>query len=350
MNALADNSILVMDDSEQLRRTVRRILERHGYAVYEAGDVPGARKVLAERSIGLVLCDVNLPGESGLELVRELRGRMPDTAAIMITSVDSTSIAIDALEMGAYGYILKPFSRGELIIQVDGALRRRTLELYHRRTERALRQRVNLQTAKVLESREELALRLAGACAVRTDETPAHIRRIGLYAAEMGQLLDFADDEIEDLRVAATLHDVGKIVMPDAILHNHGPLDDEERVEIREHTTIGGDMLAGSRIPMLEIAEKVARHHHEHWDGSGYPKGLTGEQIPIEARIVHLADVYDSLLHERHFRDAPFSEDDAVRYMRERRGQWFDPELFDLFEEHLALFRAIRLGNPDGAQ
>ncbi len=118
-----------------------------------------------------MLCDVNMPGESGIELVRHVRPRMPETSVVMVTSVDNSAVAVEALEQGAYGYVLKPFARGELLIQVENAMRRRTLELFHRRTQEALRERVRVQTAKVLESREELALRLASACAARTDET-----------------------------------------------------------------------------------------------------------------------------------------------------------------------------------
>lgn len=346
MNPVGDNTILVVDDADLLRRTVRRILERQGYFIIEATDVPSARKMLQENQVGLVLCDVNMPGESGLTLVRDLRPRMPETAVVMVTSVDSTSVAVEALEAGAFGYILKPFARGELIIQVDNAMRRRMLEMFHLRTRAALRERVQVQTAKVLESREELALRLAAACAARTDETKAHIRRIGMYAAEMAQLLGWEEDEVEDLRVAATMHDVGKVLLPDAILEKHAPLNEAEFEIVRQHTIAGAEMLAGSHIPMLEVAERVARHHHERWDGSGYPDGLAGEDIPVEARMVLIADVYDSLVHERHFRE-PWKEDQSVAYLRERRGTWFDPELLDLFLENISLMRAIRLGNPD---
>ncbi len=346
MNALGDNTVLVVDDAELLRRTVRRILERQGFFVVEAADVASAKKIVEEQQVGLVLCDVNMPGENGIELVRHLRPLMPETSVVMVTSVDSTSVAIQALELGAFGYVLKPFARDELIIQVDNAMRRRTLEMFHRRTREALRERVRVQTAKVLESREELALRLAAACAARTDETRAHIRRIGMYAAEMAQLLGWEEDEVEDLRVAATMHDVGKVLLPDSILQKHGPLDDEEYAVVRDHTISGAEMLAGSDIPMLEVAERIARHHHERWDGSGYPDGLAAEGIPIEARMVLIADVYDSLVHERHFR-GPWEEDEGVAYLRERRGTWFDPALLDLFLDHISLMRAIRLGNPD---
>ncbi len=346
MNA-ADNTILVVDDDDHVRRSLRRILERQGYNCLEAADVPTARELLQQQPVGLVLSDVNMPDESGLDLVKHLQPRLPETAIVMVTSVDSTRTAVQALEEGAYGYVLKPFDRKEILIQVANALRRRALELFQRRSEDALRDRVRAQTVKVLQSREELALRLASACASRTDETQEHIRRLGLYCAELGQALGWMQDEIEDFRVAATLHDVGKVSLPDRIINKPEPLAPDEHARMQQHTVDGAAMLAGSEIPMLEVAEQVARSHHERWDGTGYPDGLAGDAIPIEARIVAIVDSYDSMLHDRSFRPR-WNEQLVVEHLRDQRGKAFDPELLDLFLENLPLMRAIRLGNPDG--
>lgn len=337
-------SILITDDEPQVRQVLRRILEPRGYACTEADSVASAKERLAEASFSLVLSDVSMPGGSGLELVKHMKGG--DTAIIMITALDNSAVAIEALLQGAYGYVIKPFEINEIVINVENALRRRTLEIESRRTQEILEQRVREQTEEIRSSREEIALRLIAASEYRDNETGGHIRRIGLYAAEMGTLLGFAPMDIDLIRVAAPMHDVGKIGIPDAILQKPGKHTPEEWEIMMTHTRIGSEILGGTQIPLLNMARKIALSHHEKWNGTGYPEKVVGDAIPMEARIVAIVDVYDALTHARVYKRA-WPEPEAIDHLISQRGQHFDPDLLDTFLANLETMRDIRLSNPD---
>jgi HD-GYP domain-containing protein (c-di-GMP phosphodiesterase class II) len=194
---------------------------------------------------------------------------------------------------------------------------------------------------KIRDREEEIALRLVWAAEAKDGgETGTHIRRIGLYSAEMAKAIGWHIDDIEDIRIAATMHDVGKIAIPDVILRKPGKLSEEEFEVMKTHTILGGRILDGSKAEMLHMAKDIAVSHHEKWDGSGYPRGLKGDAIPMSARIVSLVDVYDALVTKRIYKEA-WTEDDAIKSMLQDRGKRFDPELFDVFLTLLASFRDI---------
>jgi putative two-component system response regulator len=180
----------------------------------------------------------------------------------------------------------------------------------------------------------------------RDNETGAHVRRIGQYSARMATLLGWSKEETDNIRLAAPMHDVGKIGIPDAVLLKPGALTPEEWVIMRSHSTIGGDLLRGSGIPSLDIASRIAAGHHEKVDGSGYPLGLKGNDIPIEARIVAIVDVYDALTHARCYKPA-WEESRALETMIASSGTHFDAELLSLFVNDLSAMREIRLSIPD---
>ena len=205
---------------------------------------------------------------------------------------------------------------------------------------------VSKRTQEIRDREAEIANRLIHAAGFRDEETGAHIQRIGLYSAEMARALGWHQTEIDDIRSAAPMHDIGKIAIPDSVLRKPGKLTEEEFVTMRTHAEQGASMLAGSSIPMVQMAAEIAGGHHERWDGKGYPLGLKGDEIPVSARIVAIVDVYDALTHQRVYKDAIF-EDEAIRMMEEGRGSQFDPELFDLFVAHLETMRGIRLRVPD---
>ena len=339
-------SILVVDDLAVVRLTLQRILTRAGYRCREAEDVPGALAVLAEDSIDLILCDMQMPGASGLDLVKAIQPRIPDTSVIMVSSLEDTETALECLQQGAFGYVLKPFQPREILVQVNGALRRRMLEIAFRDREAQLAQKVREQTVEIRASREEVALRLITASEHRDHETGMHVRRIGLYAAEMARLLGWDSAGVEAIQSAAPMHDIGKIGVPDAILQKPSALTEDEWVIMKRHTTMGAAILKGSTVPFIRMGARIAIGHHEKWDGSGYPRGLRGEAIPMEARITALVDVYDALSNRRHYKD-PWPEDEVVALMRKGIGAHFDPDLADLFLTHLERFRAILVDNPD---
>ncbi|MDQ1689323.1 MAG: cyclic di-GMP phosphodiesterase [Frankiaceae bacterium] len=344
-----------MDDEDGIRRTVSRVLKKHGHTVEEAADVEFGRQQLALNAFDLVLCDIGMPGESGLVLVRQIAAQLPDTAVVMITGEDDPAIAAEALSMGACGYLVKPFRPNELAISVAAALRLRDLERARRGYLKELEEKVVSRTAALhraiaqLEDTEsttgaaisEAADRLVIALTLRSEETGSHIQRMSRYASRLAVLAGIEAPTPEQLRVAMMLHDVGKIGVPDWILLKPGPLDAQERVVMERHPQMGAAILAGGQSTVLALASRIAVTHHERWDGSGYPTGLAGESIPVEGRIAAIADVFDALTSDRVYRQA-MSIDDAVTVMEAERGRHFDPHLLDLFLGALDQLLAIR--------
>ncbi len=352
--------LLIVDDEDLIRRMLGRMLRRKGYDVTLAGSAKEAREALKAQTFELVLSDVNMPGESGLDLVHFITETYPDTAAVMVTGVDDPKIANTALEVGAYGYIIKPFETNEVLINVANALRRRTLEIENRRYRTYLEQTVQERTrdlqhavveleaasSELRNSREETIQRLARAAEFRSDETALHIRRMSLYCELLAKKAGLGDRAAELIRIASPMHDIGKIGTPDRILMKAGKLTADEFEIMRQHAEIGYRILNGSSSEMLQLAAKIARSHHEKWDGSGYPQGLVGEDIPLEGRICAVADVFDALTSARCYKPA-FSVEKSRAIMEEGRARHFDPALLDLFWEHLDEFLEIKAAYVD---
>lgn len=339
-------SILIVDDLPLVRLSIQRILTKAGYRCREAEDVPGALAVLDEDRIDQVLCDIQMPGCTGLDLVKAIRPRIPETSLVMVSSMEDAETAIECLQLGAFGYVLKPFQPREILVQVNGALRRRMLEIAFRDREAQLAQKVREQTVEIRNSREEIALRLIAASEHRDNETGMHVRRIGLYAAELARLLGWDLEGVETIQSAAPMHDIGKIGVPDAILQKPSALTEEEWVVMKRHTSMGATILQGSTVPFIQMGARIALGHHEKWDGSGYPKGLAGAAIHLEARITAMVDVYDAVTNRRHYK-GPWPEGEVVALIRKGSGVHFDPRLVEVFLDHLESFRAILVANPD---
>ena len=339
-------SLLIVDDLPIVRLSLQRILTKAGYRCREAEDVPTALAVLNEDTIDLVLCDIQMPGASGLDLVRALQPRIPDTSVIMVSSLEGAETAIECLQQGAYGYVLKPYQPREILVQVNMALRRRMLEIAFRDREAQLAQKVLEQTQEIRESREEIALRLISASEHRDNETGMHVRRIGLYVAEMARLLGWDRAGVATIQAAAPMHDIGKIGVPDAILQKPSALTEAEWVVMKRHPTMGAAILRGSTVPFIQMGARIAEDHHEWWDGSGYPQGLAGEAISLEARITALVDVYDAVCNRRRYKD-PWPEDQVVELIRQDSGVHFDPHLVEVFLANFERFRAILKANPN---
>jgi putative two-component system response regulator len=352
--------ILVVDDEAPLRRALRRTLSRAGYGVAEAGDVTQARQILCREPIELVFCDVNMPGESGLELVRSVAGEQSDIVVIMLTGVDDPAVAEQALAIGAHGYLVKPIGPNEALINVASGLRRRALELDRRAYVRELEGKILTRTSALrdalqrLEQTEATARhaerdtidRLVTALSLRSEETGGHIQRVGRYSqllARKSHVNGFSDEQI---CLAAMLHDVGKIGIPDAILLKPGPLTEEEFAIIRRHPALGSSLLGEGESPLLRLAAEIAMTHHERWDGRGYPCGLAGDEIPVYGRIAAIADVFDALTSDRVYRSAlPVPE--AMTQIEAERGCHFDPGLVDLFVSSAEELTAIREDHPE---
>ena len=358
--------ILIVDDEDQIRTLLARLLGAHGYDCLTAESAAAARRMLKETPVGLVLSDVNMPGESGIDFTREVLAQYPDMAVVMVTGMDDRRYADVAIELGAYGYILKPFKPNELIINVGNALRRRALEIENRSHRVQLEQTVLERTSALRDTiaqletsdaelrrlREETIRRLSWAAEFRNQETGEHIVRMSLYCALLARLAGLDHDTAEMIRIAAPMHDVGKIGIPDRILLKPGRLTDDERKVMEAHTEMGHQILAGSDVELLDLAAVMALTHHERMDGTGYPGRLTGDAIPIEGRICAVADVFDALTSDRVYRQA-FQPDEARSMMLEGRGSQFDADLLDLFfgrfEDVLAIRRAAGTGTTDNA-
>jgi hypothetical protein len=215
------------------------------------------------------------------------------------------------------------------------------VEREHRLNEEWLEKEVQRRTSQLRKREEEIALRLLAATGTRDEETGAHVRRIGLYAAAIAGAIGWPRPAIDDLRIAAPMHDIGKIGIPDSILLKRGKLLPDEAEVMQRHTVLGARMLEGNDMPLLKMARSIALSHHEKWDGSGYPHGLKGTEIPEAARIVGICDVYDALVHNRVYKP-PTPEADAVKYMRSLSGIHFEPKLLSAFLGLLPEIRRIR--------
>lgn len=347
--------VLVVDDEEPVRRLEARLLTDNGYACTTAADVPQARMKMQQEPFDLALVDVNMPGASGLELVQYAANEYPDTATVMVTGVDDCKTANAALEMGAYGYLIKPFEGNELLINVANALRRRDLEAENRGHRERLEQMVEARTSQLRDalerlresekdvraSQEETVVRLALAAESRDSDTGEHIHRMSQYCAILARRCGLNTERCEQIRLASILHDVGKIGIPDRILLKPGPLTPQEFDIMKQHVDLGYRTLCQSKSDLLNLAATIAQTHHERYDGSGYSSGLAGEQIPLEGRIAAIADAFDALASHRVYKPA-LPIENVVQILKAGRGKNFDPILVDLFLESLDEVVAVK--------
>lgn len=341
---MSDELILCVEDDEQIRRLISHVLEDSGHDCVSVDSAEAARRVLDERPFAVVLCDIGLPGKSGLDLVAEIGRTHPHVATVMVTGRNDPEIADTALKLGAYGYLTKPFEPNQLLIDVTNALRRRKLEAEQRVYESSLEETVAERTAQLevavtrLEESErelrraygETVARLSRAIESHDGETGAHVVRVGWFAQQIALELDVIPARAELLRLVSPLHDIGKIAVSDTVLRKTGPLDPEERVEMQRHTEVGHDLLAGSGNELLDVAAIIAWTHHERCDRSGYPRGLAGDEIPLEGRIVAVADVFDAMTSDRPYRPA-LSAAEARKHIVAGRGTAFDSQVVDAF-------------------
>ncbi|MHB8810424.1 MAG: HD domain-containing phosphohydrolase [Desulfobulbaceae bacterium] len=343
---MASARVLAVDDEPDLCRMIAIWLHREGIACDTAHNVAEAVARLEQQHYDLVVTDIMMPGKSGIDLLDITRERFPATAIIMATAVGSRETAVATLEKGAFGYVIKPFDRNELVINVLNALERRRIILEHADYEKHLEQEVRDRTADIRNREEQIVLHLISASGYRDEETGEHIRRIGLFSAVLAKQLGLNQEQVDNIRIAAPMHDVGKIGIPDKILRKPGKLTEEEFAIIKKHPIIGARILGDPEIPLLAMAHDIALYHHERWDGSGYPYGLAGAAIPLVAQIVTAADVFDALSNDRVYRDA-LPEEQVLAIMAAGRGSHFNPEIFDCLLGMLPEFRNILSGYRD---
>lgn len=340
------NILIAEDDAITLHR-LRHFLEKWGHRVIAAENGMDALEKSLSENIDLVITDWLMPKMDGLELVRHLHGiNKPYVYVILLTTRGNKEDVVNALTGGGVNdYIIKPFDSDELRARVGVGERTVRLERTLREYGEGLEKIVRRQTREIRHTQEETIIRLLTALESRDEETGGHVRRIGLFSAVLAKESGWSSERIDDLRLAAPMHDIGKIGIPDNILRKQGKLSDEEFEIIKSHTTIGGQILKDSEYPMLQMAQDIALYHHEKWNGTGYPHGLSDKKIPEVARIVTLVDVYDAISHDRIYRKAS-PEDEVLRIMSEGRGTHFDPYFYDLFIDQIPEFRSISRKNP----
>lgn len=340
-------TILIVDDEKFIRETLSRLLTRAGYDCLAAADGHEALEVLeANSDCVLLLSDINMPNMNGIELLKEVRQRYEELAVVMITAVDDREVAIHCLEFGAYGYVVKPMQQNELLINIDNALHRRRLEIVNRHYNRELEELVDKRTEELRSAREETIERLSRAAEFRDNETAQHTIRMSQYCKILAVNIPLPEEYCERIRIASPLHDVGKIGISDTILLKPGSLTPEEFTVIKEHAEIGYRILAESTSDLLRLGALIAYTHHEKFDGSGYPRGLVGEDIPIEGRISAICDVFDALTSDRVYKKA-MPVDEAVEYMISQRGTHFDPKFLDIFVAQIEQFKKIKVEFAD---
>ena len=316
-------NILVVDDEESVRHLLSRMLLRGGYECTLAADAAEARKFIKDRNFELILCDVAMPGESGIDFIRYVAAEYPDTATIMVTAVDDPEIAETALEAGIYGYMIKPFNANEVIINVRNSLRRRELEIADQTYRRNLEQKVEERTAELQETLKGTIFALTMTVEYRDPYTSGHQQRVSDLASAIAKEMGFPKDKIMGIRMAGVLHDIGKIAIPVEILSKPGRLSKTEFELIKNHSQVGYDILNSIKFPWP--LSQIILQHHERIDGSGYPNGLLGKEILIEAKILGVADVVEAMASHRPYRPA-LGIDKALEEISINKGKFYDTE------------------------
>lgn len=323
---------LVVDDDAAVRSTIARVIRTIGLTPLEAEDGAAALRLLDEHGeVPLVITDVNMPGVSGMELLEEITRRYPDTAVLMLSGVSDVATAVACLDKGALDYIAKPAMLEEVRARVAKALEKRDLLLQKRFYHRNLELRVRSQANRIRELFLQGVQTLAHALEAKDAYTSGHSIRVSRYAVRTAVRLGFSGDALEEVRLGAELHDIGKIGTREAVLNKPGPLTAEEFTHITEHTILGEKILA----PLARenpIVLRIVRSHHERMDGGGFPDRLRGADIPLEARIVSVVDAFDAMTTTRAYRGSR-TPAEALGELDRCLGSHFDPEVVRAFKE-----------------
>lgn len=326
--------VLLIDDQAANVLLLERVLARGGYT--DVKSLQDSREVLAvfkTFSPDIVLLDLHMPHLDGQAVLLQLREIIPADSylPILVLTADITDKAKQkALTNGAKDFLTKPFDPVEVLLRIQNLVETRFLHLQLMDNNQKLEAKVVERTRDVEEATYEIVHRLARAAEFRDDDTGQHTQRVGALAARLGAALGLSAEQVELLGRAAPLHDVGKIGISDLILLKPGKLTQEEFATMKTHVTVGENILAGSRYPLLQAANEIAGMHHERWDGSGYARGLSGADIPLFGRIVTVIDVFDALTHERPYKEA-WPLDKALEEIRSQSGRMFDPEIVTAF-------------------
>jgi response regulator RpfG family c-di-GMP phosphodiesterase len=321
--------VLLVDDEESIRTAIGKFLKARGYEVAVSDGGAAALDLLQRERFDALLCDVRMPGMSGTEVVPRAMELRPDLAVLMLTAVNDAPTATEALANGAMDYLMKPVALDDLAKAVERALRKREMDVQRRTVERMIREEVAVRTEEL--RREQAALAemsisivraLASAQEAKDPFLRGHSQRVAALGASIASGMGLPDDAVEDIRLSGQLHDIGKIGVPEELLHKPGPLTAEEYVLVKEHVRIGMDIL--TPLAPLARALPAIHDHHERWDGRGYPRGLAGEHISIGGRILAAADAFDALTSRRAYRE-PMTPHETIDLLLSTAGAHLDP-------------------------
>lgn len=365
--AVRDKTVMIVDDESINIEIVRAYLEENGFENFiTTTESTCAINTIREHRPDILLLDINMPHVSGLDILQSMRSSkdLKILPAIVLTASTSPEVKLQALRLGASDFLAKPVDPSELILRVENVLAVKAYQDHLAAYSENLEHQVRLQTRELIRSRQEAIHCLARAAEYRDDDTGQHVIRVGRYAGLIAEELGFPRSAVDLIEQAAQLHDVGKIGVPDAILHKPGkldpqefdiirqhcgigrriinPLTHEESIRLKKHTSVGMQIMNSTQSPVLKLAALIASTHHEKWDGSGYPQGLSGASIPIEGRIVAVADVFDALSSERPYKKA-FKLEKCLEILIDGRGTHFDPQVLDAFLSRQE--EAIRIRN-----
>lgn len=340
---IKEAKVLIVDDQPANVTLIEKMLEIDGYInVISTTDPCQVESLYLEQNSDLVLLDLNMPVMDGYQVLAKIREVDPDYPPIIVLTAQSDRESrIKALDLGARDFLAKPFDRVELMTRIRNMLEVRILSKAMKHQNEILDGMVKERTQELNDTRLEVIRRLGRAAEYRDDMTGFHIIRMSRYAQLLGRAAGMTDEEAEMLLNASPMHDIGKIGIPDNVLMKPGKLDPDEWKIMQTHVAIGVEILSGSAFELMNMAADIAQNHHEKWDGSGYPRGLSGDDIPLTGRVVALADVFDALTTERPYKKAwPIEE--AVDYIKSQRGLHFDPNLVEKFIEILPEMLKIR--------
>ena len=326
-------SVLVVDDEEPIRNALRKFLKQQQFEVYAAASGDEALQQLKLHKIALMLSDIRMPGTSGVDLVPQALEIDPELAILMLTAVNDATSAALCMQRGAMDYLTKPIELADLGRAVQRALKRREMLLENRHLNQWLKEEVTTRTAELQRERHRLERvstatleALVNALEAKDPYLRGHSARVADLSAAIAAELSLAEEEVDRIRMAGRLHDLGKIGTREAVTNKEGPLTPEEFEHVKQHVIIGAQILA----PLVHLGDVVSmvRTHHERWDGTGYPDGLRGEEIPLGGRVIAASEVYDALTTARPYQDKVTPED-AVERMSNLGGTVLDPAILD---------------------